>query len=682
MNKLKQTLEKILKKEEVFLDAETGELNYVKIKDSADKIDEKLIVLLADSKELKKKFFTKIKDMYVFNINDFKFFLDENKIDNSYTQYANRIGLSDGNELLENRSEVVLDFPFKDCVLEGGQSTEEGRDTYFEYEEEKTKIAKGKKVTESAGYKEKQRKREEIFFNQVLAHDEIDRLFDKKALVNWKRFVKNSGKNGEDVKVIKRDKDGLIRENLIIKGNNLLALHSLKLEFAGKIKLIYIDPPYNTGNDSFVYNDRFNHSTWLTFMKNRLEASKDLLREDGLIFIHCDSHEHSYLKVLADEIFNRDNYIETITVVNNPRGRDYGGVANMHEYIHIYKKSPYADINPLPNLNKNFPYNDKISGFETRELRNRNIKFNKGNRPNLVYPFYLNEKKQDENGFFEISLEKKEGWIKVMPAKSQGVQTVWRWGKEKAGKNLNINICGRAMKEKCRYQIVEKYRKNTRMARSVWFDKEVNSERGTLHLKKLFNGKVFDHPKPEETIKRVLEMGAKEGDIILDYHLGSGTTATTAHKMNLQYIGVEQMDYIENVAVERLRMVIKGEQGGVSKVIKWKGGGEFLYVELARWNERAKEEINKTKDLSELVKLLNTLYEKYFLNYNVRIKDFKEKVVKEENFKKLSLKEQKRMFLTMLDLNQMYVQESEMADKRFSISKEDQKLTKEFYKNK
>lgn len=243
--KLKNNIENILSAIPEFLDIETGELNYTKIKDSADKIDEKLISLLADNKDLKNKFFTKIKDVYVFNILDFKFFLDESKVDNSYTQYANKIGLSDNNGLLENRSEVVLDFPFKDCVLEGGQSTEEGTDTYFEYSEKNGK------------YEEKNGKRNEVFFNQVLAHDEIDRLYDRKALVNWKRFTRDSKKDGEAVKEIKRDKTGLIQENLIIKGNNLLALHSLKSEFAGKIKLIYIDPPYNTENGTFKYNDTF-----------------------------------------------------------------------------------------------------------------------------------------------------------------------------------------------------------------------------------------------------------------------------------------------------------------------------------------------------------------------------------------------------------------------------------------
>lgn len=300
MNKLKQTLEKVLKREELFLDTDTGELNHTKIKDSADKIDEKLIALLAGNKELKDKFFSKIKDVYVFNINDFKFFLDESKIDNSYTKYANKIGLSDGSELLKNRSEVVLDFPFKDCVLEGGQSTEEGTDTYFEHSEKNGK------------YEEKTGKRNEIFFNQVLAHDEIDRLFDKKVLVNWKRFTKDSKKYGEAVKEIKRNKTGLIQENLIIKGNNLLALHSLKTEFAGKIKLIYIDPPFNTGNDTFNYNDKFSRSSWLSFMKNRLEVAQELLSTDGNIFIHIDINQIHYLKVLCDEVFGEENFVEEL----------------------------------------------------------------------------------------------------------------------------------------------------------------------------------------------------------------------------------------------------------------------------------------------------------------------------------------------------------------------------------
>jgi adenine-specific DNA-methyltransferase len=332
----KQTIEKILKIEEAFLDTETKELNYTKVKDSADKIDPKLIALLADHKETKEKFFTKIKDIFVFNINDFKFFLDENKINNSYTQYANQIGLSDGAEFLKDRGEVVLGFPYKDCVLEGGQSTEEGMDKFFEYSDKSQK------------YEEQTAKRSEIFFNQVLARDEIDRLFDKKALVNWKRHTKASGDNGEAVKNIDRNENGVIKENFIIKGNNLLALHSLKSEFSGKVKLIYIDPPYNTGNDGFKYNDSFNHSTWLSFMKNRLEIAKELLKDDGFIFVQCDDSEQSYLKILLDDIFGRENYRNSIYWHRTYAGKTISKNLPWNiDTILFYSKNPNSRINNI-----------------------------------------------------------------------------------------------------------------------------------------------------------------------------------------------------------------------------------------------------------------------------------------------------------------------------------------------
>lgn len=215
---------------------------------------------------------------------------------------------------LIDRSEVVLNFPFKDCVLEGGQRKEDGLDTYFEYDDKEH------------GYTEKKSKRREVFYNEVLARDEIDSLFSPKAFCNAKRY--ESGKSSL-CKKLNRDaelnkKRGLpedtITDNLIIKGNNLLALHSLKEEFAGKVKLIYIDPPYNTGKDSFAYNDNFNHSSWLTFMKNRLEIARELLKEDGAIFVQIDnspsdlqnSPEHGYLLVLMDMIFGRQNYITSM----------------------------------------------------------------------------------------------------------------------------------------------------------------------------------------------------------------------------------------------------------------------------------------------------------------------------------------------------------------------------------
>ncbi|HHF3374680.1 TPA: site-specific DNA-methyltransferase, partial [Haemophilus influenzae] len=524
------------------------------------------------------------------------------------------------------------------------------------------------------------RKRQEIFFNQTLAFDEIDRLFDAKAFSKFSRYTAD-GKQA--VGEIKRHFDGTPAENLIIKGNNLIALHSLAKQFKGKVKLIYIDPPYNTGNDGFKYNDKFNHSTWLTFMKNRLEIAKTLLADDGVIFVHCDKNEFAYLKVLMDEVLDRENYIETITVVNNPRGRDYGGIANMHEYIHVYAKhKTNYELYKVEDPNKEFPYKDEIGGYEVRELRNRNTAFHMNNRPNLCYPFFVNPNKEIDNGFLEISLTPEIGFIEVMPAKSMGIQTVWRWGKEKSAQNLNINLVGKKMKEEGRYMIVEKYRESKRMERSVWWDREVNSERGTIHLRELFGEKIFSFPKPEELMKRIIQIATNPNDIVLDYHLGSGTTAAVAHKMNRQYIGIEQMDYIETLAVERLKKVIKGEKGGISKAVNWQGGGEFVYAELAPFNETAKQQILACENSDDIKTLFNELCERYFLKYNVSVKEFSQ-IIEQPEFQSLPLDEQKQMVLEMLDLNQMYVSLSEMDDEQFAdcLNDDDKALSRAFYQS-
>ncbi|QDJ13676.1 DNA methylase [Mergibacter septicus] len=351
-------------------------------------------------------------------------------------------------------------------------------------------------------------------------------------------------------------------ENLYIIGDNLDALKHLLGSYAGKIKCIYIDPPYNTGSDGFVYPDNFSfnakelaemigieedeaeriinlkgkssHSAWLTFMYPRLILARELLSEDGVIFISIDDNEQANLRLMCDEVFGEENFAGEITVVNNPRGRDYGGIANMHEYLIVYKKSLNAEINNLQQPNKKFPYEDSISGFEMRELRNRNVAFNKENRPNLYYPFYINEKKNLDNGLFEISLSHIEGYTPLYPKKSQGINTVWRWGKEKAQESLNVNIAAKKMRDGG-YMIIEKYRKPDVMARSVWNSKDDNSEKGTLLVKDIFKGKkVFDFPKSSNMIKKVIEMGANKDDIILDFFSGSATTAHAVMQLNAE----------------------------------------------------------------------------------------------------------------------------------------------------
>lgn len=574
---MKQELEEMLSQHENFL--VEGILNKNKLAELARRYDPELLNALMGDEKVANHFFSTLETgIQIFKKDVFLQFLNNKEfLPDSFTAYKTKIGLAteNGQYLSENKN-VVLNFPYKDCVLEGGQTKDEA-------------------------------KRQEIFFNETLAPSEINRLLDDKVLTNFKQFDKDGEHKVEELK----DTD-----NLIIKGNNLIALHSLKKRFAGKVKLIYIDVPYNTGNDGFRYNDSFNHSTWLTFIKNRLEIAKELLSKEGIIFIHLDDNEVKYLGVLLDEIFGQDNFVELITVVNNPRGRDYGGVANMHEFIFVYKQ-PYAELNLINDPEKKFQFEDKYGGFDIRELRNRNTAFHIGNRPNLVYPIFVDPDSKDDSGFYRVSEVKTDKFsVEVMPKKSRGIQTVWRWGKPKFIENKNINVMAKAMKDGG-WSIQEKYRKSSTMARSVWWDKEVNSERGTIHLRELFGDKVFMFPKPEGTIKRIIEISTSENDIVLDFFLGSGTTAAVAHKMNRQYIGIEQMDYIETVTVERLKKVIDGEQGGISKDVKWQGGGSFVYCELKNDAQEFKNAIIDATSTDQLLALFEQAKKSSFLSYRV-----------------------------------------------------------------
>ena len=354
-------------------------------------------------------------------------------------------------------------------------------------------------------------------------------------------------------------------QNLYIEGDNLEVLKLLQNSYMGKVKMIYIDPPYNTGND-FVYHDDFHrtqreedeaagvinedgermvkntssngkfHSDWCSMIYTRLMVARSLLSEDGIIFISIDDNEVENLRKICDEVFGECNFKSTSIIVNNRGGRDYGGIALQHDYILIYTKGELASLNLIEEKDKEFQYYDEQGGFNLMELRNRNVKFNDKNRPNLCYPFYVNSTKKDANGLMEISLEPSSGFIEVYPAKSNGIQTVWRWGKEeKARKNLNIEIFGKA-NQNGGFMIVQKYRKTTKMQRSVWDEKEFVNERGTEAVKSLFDNKAyFDYPKSVYTIKRVLELGSFSDSLILDFFSGSSTTADAVMQLNAEH---------------------------------------------------------------------------------------------------------------------------------------------------
>ncbi len=334
--KLYETLEQQLKKEPNFV-TDNGELKKWVVIDRARNFDEELIELLLENETLKEKFFVKVKDVLVFKQNLFIDFLEQkNYLNDSYTQYKNKIGLTIDGKFLKQRNEVALVWPFKDCILEGGQSREE-------------------------------QKREEIFFNEILAQDEITQLLEPKVLTNFKKYefrnqkleVKTASEfENFNSNFFTRDaelnrKRGLpedtITDNLIIKGNNLIGLGSLIPKFRGKIKLIYIDPPYNTGSDSFKYNDSFNKSTWLTFMKNRIELAKKLLSPSGIFMVQCSFHQFAYLEVLMNELFEKHLCNFNIQVRHPDRAltgdKEFNDVI---EYILIYsndkgKKMPFIE---------------------------------------------------------------------------------------------------------------------------------------------------------------------------------------------------------------------------------------------------------------------------------------------------------------------------------------------------
>lgn len=655
MNKMAKIEPKIFEELKIALSSFGGkyfvgeELNRSKLTDDLRNYDEALLSKLFKVEFIKRHFIKEVAGQKLFQIEQLEEAILYNDYwDTSYTKYENRVGLASKGKFLQESQDVVLYFPFKDGVLTASMTKEDSEEGY-----------------------------DDAFLNEVIEKDEIDRLFDKKILTNVKRFGDNSSVS-VDNGIVSFDKE---KDNLIIKGNNLLALHTLKEFYTGRVKLIYIDPPYNTGKDSFVYNDKFNHSTWLTFIKNRMEIARELLSDEGVIFVHLDKNEVHYLAIIMDEIFGRKNYVETITVVNNPRGRDYGGIANVNEFILVYKKNQETELNLIEDTNKVFKYKDSLGGFDVLELRNRNTAFHKGNRPNLHYPVYIDPNAEDENGFYSISVEKDDSHsVELLPRKSKsGVELVWRWGKPLLAENANINAVAKKNADGT-FSLMQKYRKNQTMARSLWQGTAYNSfEKGTNHLKELFDGeKVFSFPKPETMLKTVIEIGSNEDDIVLDFFTGSGSTVATALKMNRKFIGIEQMDYVDTVTIPRLQKVIEGEQGGISKDVDWQGGGSFVYAELFPKNMGYLQDIIHSNTTEEL----RSVYERMLQGTDtdepadISFRADLSKIDWTEGFE-----ENKRLLVKLLDKNGLYYNYSEIDDKnvRELISDEDYAFNKAFY---
>ncbi|NLI41668.1 MAG: site-specific DNA-methyltransferase [Caldisericales bacterium] len=636
--KLYETLEQQLKKEPNFV-TDNGELKKWVVLNKAQNFDEELIGLLLDNADLKDKFFVNVKGTLVFNQNLFVQFLEQkNYLNDSYTQYKNKVGLTIDGKYLKQRNEVALVWPFKDCILEGGQSKEE-------------------------------QKREEIFFNEILAQDEITQLLEPKILTNAKRIDKDGEKPLDQ---FNRNENGTITDNLIIKGNNLLALHTLKEEFAGQVKLIYIDPPYNTGNDSFQYNDSFNESTWLSFMKNRLEIARDLLSKDGKMFIQCDDNEQAYLKILMDEVFKAQNFVETFVWKNTDNAPALSKKTRKNlEFIHCYEKVL-----------------DTTKGYVGRDSDNDDAPLLNSGNPITVLEFKpeIIQFRIPDGNYPKGSYDKVELLDDLVVNKGKNENTIRLKGRFKWQQSfLNTEVSNgtyflvKSNKFSIRYQReIASNMAPDKLIDEIYLSKAIGvetNEDSKKHIDSL-NLNFNSYPKPESLIGFLIKAVTEEGDLVLDYHMGSGTTASTAHKMNRQYIGIEQMDYVETVAVERLKKVIDGEQGGISKAYEWQGGGSFVYLELKKYNQTFIEQIEEAKDTETLLQIWEQMKAKSFFKYSVDLQKFQESI---EEFKQFELKKQKDILCELLDKNQLYVNLSSLNDADFACTEEEKKVTKDFY---
>lgn len=599
-------------------------INKQKVIQDLDNYDKELLAKMLSNDIVKNNFTMTINDAVIFNVNKLiELFETNNYWQDSYTKYSKKIGLTANGKFIDEATEVVLDFPYKDTVLKAGMTKED--------------LSKN------------DLRPDEPFLNEVIAKEEIDVLLDKKLLVNAKKY---DSEGEHDISEITEE------DNLILKGNNLLALHSLKERYVGKIKLIYIDPPYNTGNDSFQYNDRFNHSAWLTFMKNRLDISKELLSEDGSIWINIDDDESHYLKVLCDSIFGRENFISNVIWQKkySPQN-DAKYFSDMHDHILVYSKNiSEFQIISLPRtieMNSRYknPDNDQRGVWKTSDLSVR---------------------RSTDKDKYEIVTP--SGRVVLPPdGRSWGVSKE-KFEELKLDNRIWFGLNGDSVPQLKRF-ITEV--KDGVTPSTIWTYTEVShNQEATKNLRNLFGVSVFTSPKPEKLLQRIIHIGSKKGDLVLDFFMGSATTQAVAMKMKRRFIGIEQMDYINTVSVPRLQKVIEGEQGGISKDVDWQGGGSFIYAELMEKNTGFLKEIMAAENMHELKAIFERMSQSPDIDFRVDLEEVKATLWEH------SLEEQKKTLIKILDKNQLYFNYSEIDDEyvRELVSDSDYAFNQSFYK--
>ena len=613
-----------------------GVLNKNKLIELAHNYDTGLLHLLMKDPELKEHFFSEVeRGILVFKSEVFSQFINNKEfLPDSFTVYKNHIGLSTpDNKYIYANDDVVLNFPYKDCVLEGGQNKEES-------------------------------KREEIFFNEILAPNEINRLLDRKVLCNFKKFTHNGLEMVSDI-----DEN----DNLIIKGNNLIALHSIKNRFKNKVKLIYIDVPYyfekNTG-DAFQYNSNFKLSTWLVFLKNRLEIAKEFLCDDGSIWVHTGEDGMHYLKVLMDSIFGKEKFVGTLPRKTRDGKSDVPfNFSQDFDWILVYTKGKDSDSIVGRQIERKY--------IETPDFPGRPWR-----KADMTKQTTIQER---PNSNFTMVNPRTGKTYPVNPKRSWAItQETFDEYYQNGGIGFPDdyeNMSGerpfrRIFKDEDDAKQKATYVSSTELLKQFISDLLVNCKNkdGNEQITELLDRDAFSYAKPENLMKTILQITTKEKDIVLDFFLGSGTTAAVAHKMNRKYIGIEQMDYVEDVSVERLKKVINGELGGISLDVNWTGGGSFIYCELKNDAQRIVNQIKYSKTTDQLLLIFKKMKSSSFLSYRVNPKS-----LLEEDFVSLSFAEQKQLLLELLDNNNLYVNYSDIEDVHYNVSDEDKRLNRIFY---
>lgn len=598
---MKQELERLLLQKEEFL--VEGALNKNKLAELARQYDSMLLNLLMSEPTISNHFFSTLEEgILIFKKDNFLQFLNNKEfLPDSFTAYKTKIGLATSdNRYLSENNEVVLNFPYKDCVLEGGQTKDDA-------------------------------KRQEIFFNETLAPTEINRLLDDKVLTNFKRF----DADGEHEATEFKDTD-----NLLIKGNNLIALHSLKKRFAGKIKLIYIDPPYNTGSDSFGYNDSFNHSTWLTFMKNRLEVARELLSKEGAIYVSIDDKEQAYLRVLMDEIFGKENFLTQfnfqVRYADKSIATETMSFKPLIEYTLMYAK----DATQFEAIQPTVPYTDDKFMWQIQELESGRIEEIAGNKVEIFEKgqWSLKEVEPNMNALKEtwisgsiyskmsygqvyqsiveprVDIDGNGALYKIYGRGDDGLGYRYYTNPQKAGASRGKMFSGMPLERKKQILNGEavKLLPIVNFADFAGDYGNIRHEGGVA----LNSGK-----KPEKLLKMLLDYTTREGDIILDFF-----------------------------------------------------GGSFVYAELKNDAQDFKESILKATTTEELFELFNTAKTSSFLSYRIDPKK-----LKASEFEKLSLAEQKQILSEIIDHNNLYVNYCDIDDQSYSISEQDKRLNRAFY---